>query len=164
MERFYFKVIAVNQDTYAYRVEAPGQRTADASIAAYPGARKWERIEEKRIPTDMTFRPFQEAPAVWQGERRTRLTDPLKSTSEYFKGIYAELANPKAETNTLRLMEGAICLAGPTDKAKSLVRKMLYLCGPYTKFTSSQVEGEETVEYIHIQDPDSFRKWLTTEQ
>jgi hypothetical protein len=164
MEKFYFKVIAVNQDTYAYLVEAPHQKTAGASIAAYPGAREWERIREKRIPTDMTFKPSPKAPAAWEGERGTRLTDPLKSTSEYFKGIYVELANPKAETSTLRLMEGTICLAGPTDKANSLVRKILHLCGPYTKFTNSQVEGKETIQYIHIQDTDSFRKWLTTEQ
>jgi hypothetical protein len=163
MEKFYFKVIAVNQGTYAYGVEAPDQRTADASIAAYPGAREWERIEEKRIPTDMTLKPSKKAPAVWEGERGPRLTDPLKSTSEYFKGIYVELANPKGATNTLRLMEGTICLAGPTDKANSLIRTMLHLCGPCTKFTSSQVESEETVQYIHIQDTDSFRKWLTTE-
>jgi hypothetical protein len=44
MPLFYFKVFATNAATYAYRVDAPDQETAEKSIAAYSGAQKWEPI------------------------------------------------------------------------------------------------------------------------
>jgi hypothetical protein len=68
MAKFYFRVWASNHATHAYCVEAPDQKTADGSIAEYSDVREWKRIEEKDIPADMTFKPSQRAPAVWEGE------------------------------------------------------------------------------------------------
>ncbi len=76
MARFYFEVFAGNQATYAYYVEAPDQATADASIVAYSGVRRWESIKSEDIPADMTFKPSEKAPGVWEGKRGPRPTDP----------------------------------------------------------------------------------------
>jgi hypothetical protein len=68
MPKFYYKVRASNQSTYAYCVEAPDQQTADASIAAYSDMRDLERIDESDVPPGMNFKPSNRKPAIWEGE------------------------------------------------------------------------------------------------
>jgi hypothetical protein len=68
MARFYFRVRAANQSSYAYCVEAVDQKTADASITGYTGVREWERVEANDIPAGMSFKPSQKAPKVWESK------------------------------------------------------------------------------------------------
>jgi len=42
MAKFYFRVWAGNHATHEYCVEAPDQKTADASIAEYSDVREWK--------------------------------------------------------------------------------------------------------------------------
>ena len=66
MAKFYFKIVAGDRVKYAC-VEADSQRSADASARVFSGE-GLEPIEEKDIPVDMTFKPSEKAPAVWEGE------------------------------------------------------------------------------------------------
>jgi hypothetical protein len=66
MAKFYFRVLTRNQATYAYSVEAPDQKTADASIAAYPDVLESEPLRVEDIPSELwegqhtSFKPGQE--------------------------------------------------------------------------------------------------------
>lgn len=55
---FYYRVVATNQATFAFQVEAENSKQADAYIANLTGAVEWERIEKDDIPLDMVFKPL----------------------------------------------------------------------------------------------------------
>jgi hypothetical protein len=78
--RCHCSTFATNAATYAYRVDAPDQETAEKSIAAYSGAQKWEPIEASDVPPDMTFK-LSTVPSVFVSERGERPNDPRDPTS-----------------------------------------------------------------------------------
>ena len=87
MAKFYFRVLTSNHATYAYSVEAPDQKTADASIAAYPDVLESEPIRAEDIPSELwegqhtSLKPGQEVrvkslPSSIDGEITKILPEP----------------------------------------------------------------------------------------
>jgi hypothetical protein len=110
MAKFYFNVLASNHATYAYSVEAPDQKTADASIAAYPDVLESEPIRAEDIPADMSFKPSQKAPALWEGQHMGLKPRQEVRVRSLPSSVYGEITKiiPESDGNDSVIVQASI--------------------------------------------------------